>query len=64
MYTIAEVAIILSTETELVHKWIDDGLLPALHLGDGKSFLRVRMVDLENFIDEHLRTGKIKLPKK
>ena len=64
LYTVAETAFILGANTQLVHEWIDGGLLQALELGNGKLFIRVRGLDLENFIDEYIRTGKISLTKK
>ena len=64
LYTVAEVAIILGTNAKMVNEWIKDGLLPAFALGKEKHFLRVRALDLENFIDAQVRTGKINLTKK
>ncbi len=59
-YTIAEVAIILATKVGSVHKWIQEGLLPAVQFGSEQHMLRIRAQDLENFIDMHLRNGLIK----
>ncbi len=58
LFTIAEVAIILGTNTKTVHQWIDDGLLTTVQLGNEKHFLRVRAQDLEAFIDAHIRNPK------
>ncbi|MCX6064846.1 MAG: diguanylate cyclase [Chloroflexi bacterium] len=46
-YTIAEVAIILETKIEVVHKWIQEGLLPAVQFGSEKHMLRIRAQDVK-----------------
>ena len=62
LFTISEVAIILSTNTKMVTQWLDEGLLKSVHLGNDKNFLRIRALDLENFIDEQIRSGQISPP--
>jgi excisionase family DNA binding protein len=49
-YTIAETAIILGVSQKLVSTWIKDNVLPAVRLGPGQRLIRIRRVDLEQFI--------------
>jgi hypothetical protein len=55
LYSVAEVAIILDAQVEVVHKWIEAGLLPGIRLGSELHGLRVKARDLENFIDKYPR---------
>ena len=59
-YSIAEVAIILETNIEVVREWIKTGLLPSVQFGIEQHMERVRSQDLEKFIDTNLRSGLIK----
>ena len=52
-YSITEVAFIIGVSKKSVHKWINEGLLPAFRVGSNSRLLRVRQQDLEDFIDEH-----------
>ena len=56
LYTIAEVAHLLSVGRNYVYARIKDGTLPAVNLGagGGREKLRVRSLDLENFIQAKL----------
>lgn len=50
LYTVAEIAVILSVSRKSVFTWISQGLLPAIRLGPGQRLLRIRRNDLEDFI--------------
>ncbi len=63
-FTITEVAIILGTSNKKVHEWIDQGLLRSFRAGPNSKLTRVSYLDLENFIDAHVRTGEFDLPEK
>lgn len=58
-YSIAEVAIILGSSPRLVYDWINEGLLPSFRLGPKNRLIRIRQVDLERFIDTHIRNGSV-----
>lgn len=64
LFTVAEVAIILDVDVDLVNQWLNEKLLPSLKLGKGKTFIRIRAHDLENFIDTQVRVGKVNVSKK
>ena len=49
-YTVAETAAILGVSQKLVFTWIKDNVLPAVRLGPGQRLIRIRRVDLEQFI--------------
>jgi len=57
-FTVAETASILSISQRLVSKWIHQGALPAIRLGPGRRLLRIRRVDLEDFVTR----GEIQSP--
>jgi len=50
LFTVAETASILDVSRRLVSNWIHQGALPAIRLGPGRRLLRIRRVDLENFV--------------
>jgi excisionase family DNA binding protein len=51
-YTVTETAAILGVSEKLVFTWIKDEVLPAIRLGPGRRLLRVRRVDLEEFVEK------------
>ncbi len=51
LLTRAECAAILSVSLETVSNWIQEGALPATRLGSGRRLLRIRLEDLEAFIE-------------
>jgi excisionase family DNA binding protein len=51
-YTVAETAAILGVSQKLVFTWIKDEALPAIRLGPGRRLIRIRRVDLEEFIEK------------
>lgn len=55
-YTVAETAVILGVSQRLVLSWIRAGVLPATRLGPGRRLIRIRRVDLEEFV-EKFKTG-------
>jgi excisionase family DNA binding protein len=61
-FSVAEVAIILGTSTKSVHEWINQGLLRSFRIGPKSRLIRISYLDLEGFIDSHVRSGEIKLP--
>jgi excisionase family DNA binding protein len=50
LYTVAETAAILSVSKKSVYNWIKQAALPAIRLGPGQRYLRIRQTDLERFI--------------
>ena len=52
LYTVAETAAILSVSKKSIYNWIKQEALPALRLGPGQRYLRIRKIDLEAFINE------------
>jgi len=52
--SVTEEVILLAAQVEVVHEWIEAGLLPGIRLGSELQWLRVRARDLENFIDKNL----------
>ena len=60
-FSVAEVSIILGTSTKLVLEWVNQGLLRSFRIGPKGRLIRIRHADLENFIDAHIRTGKLSL---
>ncbi|MCA9374691.1 helix-turn-helix domain-containing protein [Candidatus Peregrinibacteria bacterium] len=62
-FTVAEVAIIIGTSTKKVHEWISEGTLRSFRIGPKSRLIRISYMDLEKFIDEHIRTGEIKIDK-
>lgn len=59
-YSAAEAAIILETSVGEIRNWIQDGRLPSVRFGNEPHLLRIRAQDLEQFIDQYLRSGLIK----
>ncbi len=57
-FTVTEVASILGISRRLVSNWIHQGALPAIRLGPGRRLLRIRRVDLEDFVNR----GEIQPP--
>jgi excisionase family DNA binding protein len=62
-FTVAEVAIIIGTSTKKVHEWISEGTLRSFRIGPKSRLIRISYIDLEKFIDEHIRNGEIKIEK-
>ncbi|RLC95033.1 MAG: hypothetical protein DRI77_10405 [Chloroflexi bacterium] len=56
-YTVAETAIILGVNQKLVFTWIRDGALPMIRLGAGQQFIRIRRVDLEEFVEKDFQAS-------
>jgi len=56
-YTITETAIILAVSRKLVSTWIKDGTLPAIRLGPNQRLVRIRRVDLEEFVKKDFRAS-------
>ena len=52
LYTLAETAAILGVSQRSLFNWIHDGRLPAVRLGAGQRLVRIRRVDLEQFIQQ------------
>jgi excisionase family DNA binding protein len=63
-FTVTEVAVILGTTNKKVREWIDQGLLRSFRMGPGSKLTRVSYMELEKFIDAHVRTGELQLPDK
>ena len=55
LFTMSEVAIILGVSNRLVNQWITDGNLPVFRLGSDSRIIRIRRVDLDEFIETHIR---------
>jgi excisionase family DNA binding protein len=62
-FSVAEIAIILGTSTKLVHEWINLGILRSFRLGPKSRLIRISYQDLEKFIDDHIKSGEIKIEK-
>jgi len=50
LFTVAEAASILDVSRRSVSNWIHQGALPAIRLGPGRRLIRIRRVDLEDFV--------------
>jgi len=50
-FTVAEAASILGVSRRLISNWIHQGALSAIRLGPGRRLLRIRRVDLEDFVN-------------
>ena len=50
LYTVAETAAILDVSQKTVFEWIKSGDLAATKLGPGQRLIRIRRVDLEQFV--------------
>ena len=50
LYTVAETAAILGVSRKTVFEWIKSGDLVATKLGPGQRLIRIRRVDLEQFV--------------
>ncbi len=59
--SVAEVAIILGTSKKLVLEWVNQGLLRSFRMGPKGRLIRVRVLDLETFIDANIKSGKLSL---
>ena len=57
LYTVAETAIILGVNQKLVFTWIRDGALPAIRLGTNQRLVRIRRVDLEEFVEKDFQAS-------
>lgn len=57
LYTVAETAVILGVSRKLVFTWVKDGVLPATRLGPGQRLIRIRRVDLEQFIEKDFQAS-------
>lgn len=53
LYTVGETAAILGVSRRSVSNWIKQGALPAIRLGPGQRMLRIRLADLEAFINRY-----------
>jgi len=65
LFTISETAAILGVSYRSVSNWIKQDALPAIRLGPEKHLIRIRVTDLEAFIDQgtlsppHMRTPNV-----
>jgi excisionase family DNA binding protein len=51
LYSVEEVAEILSVSMKLVYDWVKQGVLPAKRLGPYGRLIRISQADLEAFIN-------------
>ena len=51
-YTTKQIAKILGVNIVTVRRWIQNGSLPAIYLGEKSKEYRVRKTDFEKFIEE------------
>ena len=51
-YTVAETAAILGVSQKLVFIWVKDQVLPVVRLGPGQRLIRIRRIDLEQFVEK------------
>jgi excisionase family DNA binding protein len=54
--TVAEVAAILKLNQQTVRNWIDQGVLPALHVG---RRVRIKRSDFDRLLEQSYRGGTI-----
>ena len=51
LYTVGETAAILNVSQKTVFEWVKNNSLPATRLGPGQRLIRIRLIDLEHFIE-------------